>query len=207
MADPIAMGFVTSLARPGGNLTGFANFEPAIATKWLELLREVAPGMARVAMLVSSLLEAPAMLYFHAVEPAASTLGIKFTAAHVGDDAAIEQTIESFARAPNGGLIVPNDTWLSNKMAMIVELAARHRLPAVYGSRNFVEGGGLISYSPDVLDQYRRSGSYVDRILKGAKPADLPIQLPTKYELVVNLKAAKAIGLTIPKASSCAPTT
>jgi putative tryptophan/tyrosine transport system substrate-binding protein len=195
--DPVARGLAESLARPGGNVTGFALFEPAIATKWLELLREVAPSVARIAILVDPLPDTSAMLYVRAVEPAAASLRLPLTILRVRDDAEIEQAIESFARARNGGLIVPPGPWLANRSALIVGQAARHQLPAVYAARDRAVDGGLISYAPDFLDMFRRSASYVDRILKGAKPADLPIQLPTKYELVVNLKTAKAMGLTI----------
>jgi putative ABC transport system substrate-binding protein len=197
-SDPVAKGFAESLAHPGGNVTGFALFEPAIATKWLELLREIAPGVTRIAVLADPLPDTSAMLYVRAVEPAASSLGLQLTTLRVHDDAEIEQTIESFVRGPGGGLIVPSGPWLANRSALIVGLAARHRLPAVYAARERAVDGGLISYAPDMLDMFRRSGSYVDRILKGAKPADLPIQLPTRFELVINLKTAKALGLTVP---------
>jgi putative ABC transport system substrate-binding protein len=196
--DPVAMGLVASIAHPGGNLTGFSNAEPAIATKWLQLLKEAVPTVTRVAVLVDTAQQTRDTVYVRVVEPAAQSLGIPLTWARVSDAADIEQTLASFSRAPNGGLIVIPGPELSNKSALIVESTVRHRLPAIYPTRNFVEDGGLICYAPDVLDQYRRSGDYVDRILKGANPGDLPIQFPTKYELVVNLKAAKVIGLTLP---------
>jgi putative ABC transport system substrate-binding protein len=198
MTDPIGQGFAESLARPGGNVTGFASVEQITATKWLDLLREVAPGLSRVAFLIDLPQNSGEILYSRALEAAASSLGIELTAVRVQDDAEIERAIAAMAREPKGGLIVPPYAWLSNRRSLIVGLAARHRLPAVYGLSFYIMDGGLMSYGPDVLDLYRRSASYVDRILKGAKPADLPIQLPTKYELWINLKTAKALGLTMP---------
>jgi putative ABC transport system substrate-binding protein len=199
MTDPVATGMAESLARPGGRVTGFAFFEPAIATKWLELLKEVAPRVVRVAVLVHPLLDTSGKLYVGAIEPAAASLGLQLTTLRVRDDVEIEQAIEASARAPNGGLIVAPGPQFASRSSLIAALAARHRVPTVYPYRAYVVAGGLISYGPDLLDMYRRSAAYVDRILKGAKPADLPIQLPTRYELVVNLKSAKAIGLTIPE--------
>jgi putative ABC transport system substrate-binding protein len=195
MPDPVALGFAPSLARPGGNVTGFTSFEPASATKWLELLREVAPGVARIAFLFNQ--QEGGAIYTHAIENAASSLRLPLTMAPIHDDADIAQAIDSFARQPNGGLIVPPGAALGAARALIVELTARHRMPAVYSARDRVAAGGLMSYGPDVLDLYRRPASYVDRILKGAKAADLPIQQPTRFELVVNLRTAKALGLAI----------
>jgi putative tryptophan/tyrosine transport system substrate-binding protein len=197
MNDPVARGFAESLARPGGNVTGFASGEQVMATKWLELLGDVAPGLTRLAVFTDPQ-NTGEDLFFGAIEAAASSRGIRLTAVRLQDDAEIEQAIDAFAREPNGGLIVPpGGGALGTKGSLIVGLAARHKLPAVYTLRFFVVDGGLMSYGPDVLDLYRRSASYVDRILKGAKPADLPIQQPTKYELIVNLKTAKALGLAI----------
>jgi putative tryptophan/tyrosine transport system substrate-binding protein len=198
MSDPVAQGFAESLARPGGNVTGFTSFfEGAIATKWLELLREIAPGMIRVAVLIDPQ-ETTGPIFVSALEAATASLGIQLTTARVRDDAEIERAVEAFARVPNGGLIVPPGPRVATRRAVILKLAGRRRLPAIYGFPYIVREGGLMSYGPDVIDLYRRPASYVDRILKGAKPADLPIQQPTKFELVVNLKTAKALGLEVP---------
>jgi putative ABC transport system substrate-binding protein len=196
--DPVAQGFAESLARPGGNATGFTSVEQAMAGKWLELLREVAPGINRVVMLVDPQ-EPGGNILARALGAAASSLGIQSTTAIVRDDAEIERSIYAFAREPYGGLIVPPSAGLGSRRVSILELAARHRLPAIYAYRYWVALGGLMSYGPDLLDLYRRPASYVDRILKGANPAELPIQQPTKFELVLNLKTAKALGLTIPE--------
>ena len=197
MTDPVALGFAATLSRPGGNVTGFASFEPAIATKWMELLREVVPGTIRVALLLErGSLSAP--IYARAIEAAAPSLGIKVTKMPVWDDAEIERAIESISRQSNSGLMVPPSPRLAAKRVMIAGLALRHRLPAIYSARDRVVAGGLMSYGPELLELYRRPAEYVDRILKGAKPADLPIQQPTKFELIVNLKTAKAMGLDIP---------
>ena len=198
MSDPVALGFAESLARPGGNVTGFTHFEPAMATKWLELLKEVAPGVKRIAILIDP--RTPTgTLYVRAVEAAAATLRLPLTTARVRDGAEIEQAIGAFARESSGGLILPPGPLQAIHRELIVKLAARHRLPAIYPWRYMAADGGLMSYGPDVLDMYRRAAAYVDRILKGERPADLPIQASTKFELVVNLKTAKAIGLTIPE--------
>ncbi len=168
-----------------------------MAGKWLELLRELAPGLVRVVALIDP--QYPSTpLYNGALEAAAPTQGIQLTLARVGSDAEIEQAIDAFARQPNGGLIVPPAPSIENRRDLIFKLAARHRLPTVYPYRYIAVEGGLMSYGPDVLDLFRRTASYVDRILKGAKPADLPVQQPTKFELVINLKTAKALGLTVP---------
>jgi len=197
MSDPVALGFAESLARPGRNVTGFTNFEPATATKWLELLREVVPSMIRVAILMAPE-SGTTPMYARAIEAAAPSFGIQVTKMPVRDDAEIERAIESIARQSNSGLIVPHGPELAVRRAAIVGSALRHRLPAIYSARDRVAAGGLMSYGPAVLDLYRRSAEYVDRILKGAKPADLPIQLPTKFELIINLKTAKAMGLDVP---------
>ena len=195
--DPVGAGFVDSLARPGGNATGFTSFEYGLSAKWLELLKETAPGVKRVGVLRDPALAAgPAQ--FAAIQSVAPTLGVELNPVNVRDVAEIERAIGAFARAANGGLIVTGSALVAVHRHQIIALAARHKLPAVYVERSFVADGGLISYGPDFLDQYRRAAGYVDRILKGEKPADLPVQAPTKYELVINLKTAKALGLTVP---------
>jgi putative ABC transport system substrate-binding protein len=196
--DPVALGFVESLSRPGGNVTGFTNFEQATATKWLELLLEIAPGLIRVAVLVDPR-DPPENPYVRAIGGSASSLGIALVTAYARNVAEIEEALDALARQPNGGLIVPPGAAITSHRELVSGLAARYRLPAIYGFRNWVAAGGLISYGPDVLDLYRQPASYVDRILKGAKPADLPVQQPSKFELVINLKTAKALGLTIPE--------
>jgi ABC-type uncharacterized transport system substrate-binding protein len=196
-SDPVAAGFAESLARPGSNATGFAHFEQAMATKWLELLRAIAPGVSRVATVVDP--QDPFIIqYAHAIEAAASSLAIQSARVSVGDAGEFEQAIATFARASSGGLIVPPSAGTGASRALIIRLAARHRLPAIYAFGYHVAQGGLISYGPDVLDLFRRPASYVDRILNGAKPAELPIQQPTKFELIINLKTAKALGLDVP---------
>jgi len=198
--DPVAAGYAQSFAHPGGNLTGFTGFEASINTKLLQLLKEVAPQMTRVAVLRA---EAPARgrRDFTTIETATGSLAVKAVDLLTRDDAAdYERVIDAFARQPNGGLIVPPGNTFQKHSALIVALAERHRLPAVYSDRLFVDAGGLMSYAADQVDIYRRGvASYVDRILRGAKPSDLPVQAPTKFELVVNLKTAKALGLTIPE--------
>ena len=185
------------LARPGGNATGFTSFEYGLSAKWLELLKETAPGVKRVGVLRDPALAAgPGQ--FAAIQSVAPTLGVELNPVNVRDVAEIERAIGAFARAANGGLIVTGSALVAVHRHQIIALAARHKLPAVYVERSFVADGGLISYGPDFLDQYRRAAGYVDRILKGEKPADLPVQAPTKYELVINLKTAKALGLTVP---------
>ena len=198
VSDPIKLGFAANLARPGGNITGFANFEHSIGSKWLELLKDTTPGTRRVAVLFDpdNPSQAP---YLQAIEAAGPSFGVRLTRADVRNAAEIERRIDAFAQDPNGALIVlPSGPTIDHR-DLIIALAARHRLPAVYPYRVFATGGGFISYGVDLTDLYRRAASYVDLILKGAKPGDLPIQLPTKFELVVNLKTAKALGLTIPE--------
>jgi ABC-type uncharacterized transport system substrate-binding protein len=195
--DPVGAGFVASLARPGGNATGFLMFEYGLSGKWLELLKQIAPGAIRVAVLRDPSI-ASGIGQFGAIQSAAPSLGIEATPVNVREAEEIERDITAFARSSNGGIIVTASPEASRHRDLIVTLAARHRLPAVYASRYFVTDGGLICYGPDILDQYRRAASYVDRILKGEKPADLPVQAPTKYELVVNLKTAKTLGLEVP---------
>jgi putative ABC transport system substrate-binding protein len=198
VADPVGAGYVESLARPGGNATGFTAFEYTISAKWLELLREIAPGVTRVAVLREAT-NPGGIGQFVAIQSAASMLGVGLRPIDGGSDGGeIERAVAAFAREPNGGLIVTATPMANIHRELIIGLAARHRLPAVYGFRFHVERGGLIAYAPDQLDQYRRAAVYVDRILKGEKPADLPVQAPVKYELVINLKTAKALGLDVP---------
>jgi putative tryptophan/tyrosine transport system substrate-binding protein len=197
VADPVGAGYVEGLARPGGNATGFTNFEYGIAGKWLELLKEIAPGVTRVAVLRESAIAAgPGQ--FGALQGLAPPLGVELRPVDVRDAGEIERAITTFAQGSNGGLIVTGSPAAVVHRDLIIALAARHKLPAVYFGRFFVADGGLISYGPDYIDQYRRAASYVDCILKGEKPADLPVQAPTKYELVINLKTAKALGLDVP---------
>jgi ABC-type uncharacterized transport system substrate-binding protein len=195
VGDPVGMGLVANLARPGGNATGFTPMEFGFGAKWVELLKEIAPGVTRVAVL-RDLTIGPAQL--SAIQAVAPSFGVELSAVGVGDAGEIERSIAAFARSSNGGLVVTASTSALVHRDLIIMLAARHRLPAVYPFRYFVTRGGLISYGANPLDQYRRAAGYVDRILKGEKPADLPVQAPTKYELVLNLKTAKALGLDVP---------
>jgi putative ABC transport system substrate-binding protein len=198
VADPVSVGFVTSMARPGGNITGFSLYEPSIGGKWLEVLKEIAPRVSRVAvMLLPEFASYVAML--RAAEVAAAPLAIKVSAAGVHNAREIEQAITTFASDADGGLIVTPSATTNGNHGLIAELAARHRLPGVYPYRYYVSSGGLVSYGPNLTNEYRRAASYVDRILKGEKPGDLPIQQPTKFEMVINLKTAKALSLTIPQ--------
>jgi putative ABC transport system substrate-binding protein len=196
--DPVGAGLVDSLARPGGNATGFLEFEYSVGGKWLELLKEIAPSVTRMAVLRDPAVGSGTG-QFAAIQTAAPTLRVEVNPVNLQDVGEIERAIAAFARSPNGGLIVTAGARTYLHRDLIVTLAARHKLPAVYNERSFVAAGtGLISYGPDFVDQYRRAATYVDRILKGEKPADLPVQAPTKYELVINLKTAKALGLTVP---------
>jgi len=195
--DPVGAGFVASLARPGGNATGFTIFEYGMSGKWLELLKEIAPRVARAAVLRDPAI-ASGIGQFGAVQAVAPSFGVELSPVDVRDAGEIERAVMAFARSSNGGLIVTASTLASRHRDVIIALAAGHRLPAVYPFRYFVTAGGLISYGPDSIDPYRRAAGYVDRILKGEKPADLPVQAPTKYELVINLKTAKALGLEVP---------
>jgi ABC-type uncharacterized transport system substrate-binding protein len=197
VADPVGAGFVDSLARPGGNATGFVQYEYGLSGKWLELLKEIAPRVTRAAVLRDAAITAGVGLW-GAIQTAAPSFGIEVSPVNVRDATEIERAITAFARGPNGGLIVTGSALSAAHRDLIVALAARHKLPAVYFTRQMVDGGGLISYGPDIVDQFRRAAGYVDRILKGDKPADLPVQAPTKYQLVVNLKTAKALGLEVP---------
>jgi putative ABC transport system substrate-binding protein len=196
IADPVGGGFVESLARPGGNLTGFSQFEYSLASKWLELLKEIAPSVTRAAV-IRSPANPSGIGQFAAIQMAAPTLGIELRPVDVRDAREIERAVSAFARSPNGGLILTS-AGASVHRDLMVELAARHRLPAVFPFRFYVTGGGLISYGPDFLDQYRRAAGYINRILKGEKPENLPVQAPTKFELVINLKTAKVLGFQLP---------
>jgi putative tryptophan/tyrosine transport system substrate-binding protein len=196
--DPVGAGFVASLARPGGSATGFTLFEYSLSGKWLELFKEIAPNLTRIAILRDSA-TAAGIGQFAVIEAMAPpSFGMELSPIDTRDGGEIERDIAAFARAPNGGLIVTASQGTVVNRELIVTLAARHRLPAVYPFRYFVTSGGLISYGPDTAEQYRRAAVYVDRILKGQKAADLPVQAPTKYELAINLKTAKALGLAVP---------
>jgi ABC-type uncharacterized transport system substrate-binding protein len=196
LIDPVGAGFVDSLARPDGNATGFTVFEYAMSGKWLELLKQIAPTVTRAAVLRD-----PTIIsgtgQFAAVQAVAPALGVDLSVVDVRDAGEIERAVTKFARSSNGGLIVTASTLTTRHRDVIIGLAARLRLPAVYPYRLFVNDGGLISYGPDFVDQYRQAAGYIDRILKGEKPAEMPVQAPTKYEIVINLKTAKALGLTV----------
>jgi putative tryptophan/tyrosine transport system substrate-binding protein len=196
--DPVGAGFVDSLARPGGNATGFIAFEYGLSGKWLELLKQIAPSLTRVAILRDPA-TAAGIGQFAAVQSVAPSFGVELRPIDVREAGEIERAVTAFARSSNGGLIVTVSSGSSIHRDLIVALAARNKLPTVYGARYFVTSGGLISYGPDRVDQYRRAAGYIDRILKGEKPADLPVQAPTKYDLVINLKTAKALGLSVPQ--------
>jgi putative ABC transport system substrate-binding protein len=197
VADPVGAGFVETLARPGGNATGFTPFEYAIGGKWLELLKEIAPRVTRAGV-PRNVAVAAAFGQFGAIQGAAPSLGMEVLPLNVRSAGEIERAITAFARQPNGGLIAVAGVPLALYRDVIIPLAARHRLPAIYSDPVLAADGGLIAYGPDRIDQYRRAAGYVDRILKGEKPADLPVQAPTKYELVINLKTAMALGLDVP---------
>jgi putative ABC transport system substrate-binding protein len=195
--DPVGAGFVASLAQPGGNATGFTIYEYSMSGKWLELLKEIAPGVTRAAVLRDPAV-ASGIGQFGAVQIVAPSLGVELSPVDVRDADEIERAVTAFARGLNGGLIVTGSALAISHRQPIVALAARHKLPAVYPASLYVTAGGLISYGPDLIDPFRRAAGYVDRILKGEKPADLAVQAPTKYELVINLKTAKALGLDFP---------
>jgi putative ABC transport system substrate-binding protein len=197
VADPVGAGFVDSMARPGRNATGFISFEYGLSAKWLELLKQVAPGVTRVAVLRDPDISGGTG-QFGAIQSVAPSFGVELSPINVRDSGEIERAIAAFARSPNGGMILTASGLAFVHRDLIIALAARHKLPTIYYYRVFVSAGGLVSYGPDPHHQYRLAASYVDRILKGEKPADLPVQAPTKYELVVNLKTAKALGLTMP---------
>ena len=195
--DPVGAGFVHSLSRPGGNATGFMMFEYSLCGKWVELLKEIAPGVTRAAVL-RDLAIAAGIGQFAIIQSVAPLVGVDVIPVNLGDAAEIEREVAAFAQSPNGGLILTASALSAVHRDLIITLAARHKLPAVYQERNYVAAGGLISYGPNFVDQFRRAAGYVDRILKGAKPGDLPVQAPTKYELVINLKTAEALGLAVP---------
>jgi putative tryptophan/tyrosine transport system substrate-binding protein len=195
--DPVGAGFVESLARPGGNATGFLMFEYGITAKWVELLKQIASGVSRVAVIRDPAISA-GIGQFGAIQAVAPSLGVEVSPVNVRDAGEIERAVTAFAANPNGGLLVTASALAVVHRDLIVTLAAKYRLPAVYFDRFFVVAGGLASYGPDFVDQYRRAAGYVDRVLKGEKPADLPVQAPIKFELVINLKTAKALGVTVP---------
>jgi putative ABC transport system substrate-binding protein len=198
VSDPIGSGFVSSLARPGGNLTGFLLLEASIAGKWLEMLKEIEPHLTRAAF-VANPKTTPYDYFLRAAEAAASSLAIELVPIRVETAADIERSIEVFGRVPNGGLVLPPDTTTILHRDLIIALAARYRLPAIWGTRAAIAAGGLLSYASNRPDDYRKVASYIDRILHGEKPADLPVQAPTKFELLINLKTAKSLGLTVPQ--------
>jgi putative ABC transport system substrate-binding protein len=197
VADPVGAGFVDSLARPGGNASGFIQFEYSLSGKWLELLKQIAPGVTRAAVLRDPAITS-GIGQFAVIQSVAPSVGVEVSAINVRDAGEIERAVTAFARSSNGGLIVTASALAVLHRQLIIALAARHKLPAVYYRRYFVTSGGLISYGYDVVEQFRGAAGYVDRILKGATPADLPVQAPTKYELVINLKTANALGLDVP---------
>jgi putative ABC transport system substrate-binding protein len=198
VSDPVGSGFVASFPRPGANVTGFTNIEPTMAGKWLELLKEIAPRVNRVAFLFNPATAPYAEYYLNPFKDAARSFVAEVIAASVRDTSELESVVAAQAREPNGGLVVMTDTFTSVHRAEITSLAARYRLPALYPYRSFTELGGLLSYGNEVVDNFRRAASYADRILKGAKPSELPVQAPVKFELVINLKTAKALGLDVP---------
>ena len=197
VGDPIRVGLVESLSHPGGNATGFTSFEFGIGAKWLELLKQVVPALTRVAVIRDPLITA-GIGQWGAIQATAPSFGVELSPISISDAAELENAIASFARGSNGGLIVTGSALAVVHRDLIIKLVARYKLPAVYYERYFVAAGGLISYGPDYVDQYRQAAAYIDRILKGEKPSDLPVQTPTKYELVINLKAAKALGSLAP---------
>ena len=198
IADPIGSGFIASLPRPGGNITGVMLYEPSVTGKWLSMLKEIAPRLARAAFVVNPTISTYYNYYLRAAEPLSRSLGIDLVPTLVANPAEIERAFEVFASAPNGGLVLPPDVTTTTHRDLIVALAARHQLPAVYNIRPFVAAGGLMSYGVDFADMFRLGASYVDRILRGDNPADLPVQAATRFETVVNLKTAKALGLSVP---------
>jgi len=195
--DPVGAGFVDSLARPGGNITGFTSWEYGIGAKWLELLKQIVPSVTRVAVLRDPAITGGIGLW-GAIQSVSPSFGVELRPVDVRDAAEMERALAAFAGSPNSGLILTGSAWAIIHRDLIIALAAQHRLPAIYYDRYFAAAGGLISYGPDHVDQYRQAAGYIDRVLKGEKPADLPVQMPTKYQIVLNLKAAKALGLEIP---------
>ena len=200
VSDPVAQGFVANVTRPGGNLTGFGMYEFSVGGKWVDLLKEIAPGLARVGVMFNPDTSPQSKFFMRSIDAAAPSLGVQAIAIPVRATGDIEPTIESFARAPNGGLILPTDSFIRLRQTLMIELASRHRLPAVSADEDFARNGGLMYYGATInlLDQFRQAADYVDRILKGTKPGDLPVQRADKYTLAINLKTAKALGLTVP---------
>jgi putative ABC transport system substrate-binding protein len=200
VSDPVEQGFVTNVTRPGGNLTGFSMFEFSVGGKWLELLKEIAPGLSRIGVMFNPDTSPQSKFFMRSIEAAAPSHGVQAVVVPVRATADIEPAFEGFARAPNGGLILPTDSFTNLRSSLIIDLAARHRLPAISAYERFPKDGGLMYYgaSINVPEQFRQAATYVDRILKGVKPGDLPIQRADKYSLVINLKTAKALGLNVP---------
>jgi putative ABC transport system substrate-binding protein len=200
VSDPVAQGFVTNMTEPGGNLTGFSMYEFSIGGKWLDLLKEVAPSLVRVAVMFNPETSPQSKFFMRSIEAAAPSLGVQPVVLPVRATADVDPALESFARAPNGGLILPTDSFTGLQRQLIADSAARHQLPSIAASSGFPKDGGLMYYgaSANVVDQMHQAASYVDRILKGAKPGDLPVQQPQKYALIINLRTAKALGLTVP---------
>ena len=196
--DPVGAGFVDSLSRPGGNATGFMMFEYSLCGKWLELLKEIAPGVTRAAVLRDPAITA-GIGQFAVIQSVAPSVGVDVSPINMGEAAEIKRAVAAFAQSANGGLILTASALAAVHRDLIITLAAQYKLPSVYPERFFVTGGGLISYGPNFLDQFRQAAHYVDRILKGEKPGDLPVQAPTKYEMTINLKTAKALGLAVPQ--------
>ena len=199
VSDPVGSGFVASFPQPGGNVTGFTSIEPTMPSKWLQLLQEIAPSVSRVAFLFNPATAPYAEFFLNPLKAAAKSLGVEVIAAPVHDTSELELAIAAQGREPNSGLIVAPDSFMDVHRAEIASLAGRYRVPAVYPFHQFAQVGGLLSYGNDQLDNYRRAAAYVDRILRGAKPSELPVQAPVKFELVINLKTAKALGLTVPQ--------
>jgi putative tryptophan/tyrosine transport system substrate-binding protein len=199
LADPVASGIVARLNQPGGNTTGFAIYEASLGGKWLELLLEIAPGLKRAAIMFNPNINPVSLYYMPSFETAARSLKVEAITAPVHDEVEIETAIIALGREPGGGLVVTSDAFVTVHRASIISAAARNNIPALYIASDFVRDGGLLSYAPDLVDNFRRAATFVDRILRGAKPGDLPVQFPTKFEMAVNLKTAKALGLTIPE--------
>ena len=197
VSDPVAQGFIPSLAHPGGNITGFTAFMASMGGQWIELLKEIAPTVARTLLIYNPETSPQSELFLKSIQAAAPSFSVEVSRASVRDTNDIESAIDIFSRRPNGGLIVPSDTFTQMRRGLIVELAARHRLPAIYRSPEFVRNGGLMSYGFDFVEQFRQAASYIDQILKGAMPGELPVKQPTRFSLVINRKTAKALGLEI----------
>jgi putative ABC transport system substrate-binding protein len=198
VSDPVAQGFVSSLARPGGNITGFSAYEFTIGSKWVDLLKQVVPGLQHVTVVFNPDTSQQSNFLMAALEKDAPSLGVEVAATRIHDTAGLERAIEEASRRPNGGIIFPTDTFLQVHRAMSIELAARYRLPAISYERPFAELGGLMSYGVEEENNFRLAAVYVDRILKGAKPSDLPIQSPTRFSLVINMKTARTLGIEVP---------